>query len=194
MVDIPHPIRTAKSSTIGPDQYCGGGPHGNLGCRMFFFICTNFFFLGPKFFFWTIFFFIEQNFFYWTKFFSFSARHTSQKPRSHHSIIPWWIYRIPSELRSQAPLGPISTAVGDHAGISGVECFYWTKFFRFLLGIHHKNLGPIIRSYHGGYTVSRPNCEVKHHWARSVLRWGTTRESRVSNVFFFVKKPGHEGQ
>ena len=37
MVDTPHPIRTAKLSTIGPDQYCGGGPRGNLGCRMFFF-------------------------------------------------------------------------------------------------------------------------------------------------------------
>ena len=36
-VIIPHPIRTAKSSTVGPNQYCGGGPRGNLGCRMFFF-------------------------------------------------------------------------------------------------------------------------------------------------------------
>ena len=42
----------------------------------------------------------------------------------------------------------------------------------------------IIRSYHSGYTVSHPNCEVKHCWAQSVLRWGTTRESWVSNVFF----------
>ena len=48
----------------------------------------------------------------------------------------------------------------------------------------------IIRSHHGGYTASHPNCEVKHHWARSVLRWGTTRESRVSNVFFLVKDVG----
>ena len=36
-MDIPHPIRTAKSSIVGPNQYCGGGPRGNLGCRMFFF-------------------------------------------------------------------------------------------------------------------------------------------------------------
>ena len=52
-----------------------------------------------------------------------------EKHRSHHSIIPQWIYRIPSELRSQALLGPISTAVGDHAGILGVECslFGFTK-------------------------------------------------------------------
>ena len=55
-----------------------------------------------------------------------------------------------------------------------------------MVGIHHKNINNIIRSHHGGYTASHPNCEVKHHWARSVLRWGTTRESRVSNVFFFV--------
>ena len=48
---------------------------------------------------------------------------------NHHSIIPRWIYRIPSELRSQASLGPISTAVGDHAGILGVECFFGPKDF-----------------------------------------------------------------
>ena len=41
-VIIPHPIRTAKSSTVGPNQYCGGGPRGNLGCRRAGF---NFFFL-----------------------------------------------------------------------------------------------------------------------------------------------------
>ena len=35
-VDIPHLVRTAKSSTLGPNQYCGGGPRGNLRCRMFF--------------------------------------------------------------------------------------------------------------------------------------------------------------
>ena len=40
-VIIPHPIRTAKSSTVGPNQYCGGGPRGNLGCRRAGF---NFFF------------------------------------------------------------------------------------------------------------------------------------------------------
>ena len=44
MVDTPHPIRTAKLSTIGTDQYCGGGPRGNLGCRMFF--LNNLFFLN----------------------------------------------------------------------------------------------------------------------------------------------------
>ena len=46
-----------------------------------------------------------------------------------------------------------------------------------------KTVRLIIRSHHGGYTASHPNCEVKHHWAQSVLRWGTTRESWVSNVF-----------
>ena len=43
----------------------------------------------------------------------------------------------------------------------------------------------IIRSYHGESTGSHPNSEVKHHWACSVLRWGTTWESQVSNVFAF---------
>ena len=110
---------------------------------------------------------------------------------SYHSIIPLWIYRIPSELRSQARLGPISTAVGDHAGILGVECFFLPKplICRVKPLICRvkpaKNCtGSIIRSYHCGYTVSHPNCEVKHGWAQSVLRWGTTRESWVSNVFF----------
>ena len=49
MVDTPHPIRTAKLSTIGPNQYCGGGPRGNLGCRMFFsFPAPFFFFFGAR--------------------------------------------------------------------------------------------------------------------------------------------------
>ena len=45
-VIIPHPIRTAKSSTVGPNQYCGGGPRGNLGCRRasFYFCFIRFFF------------------------------------------------------------------------------------------------------------------------------------------------------
>ena len=43
----------------------------------------------------------------------------------------------------------------------------------------------IERSYHGETTGSHPNSEVKHHWACSVLRWGTTWESQVSNVFAF---------
>ena len=37
-VKAPHPIRTAKLSIVGPDQYFGGGPQGNLGCCMSF--CT----------------------------------------------------------------------------------------------------------------------------------------------------------
>jgi hypothetical protein len=40
----------------------------------------------------------------------------------------------------------------------------------------------IVRSYHGESTRSHPNSEVKHHWACSVLRWGTTRESQVAYV------------
>ena len=94
---------------------------------------SNVFFVHLQFFFVEFFFFfklIEQIFFY-SPIFSFSARHTSQNHRSHHSITPWWIYRIPSELRSQAPLGPISTAVGDYAGILGVEFFFFFTFFFF---------------------------------------------------------------
>ena len=41
---------------------------------------------------------------------------------------------------------------------------------------------PIIRSYQGESTGSHPNSEVKHPWACSVLRWGTTWESQVTNV------------
>ena len=42
---------------------------------------------------------------------------------------------------------------------------------------------PIIRSYRGERVASRPICETKHRWANSVLRWGTTGESLVVNVF-----------
>ena len=42
----------------------------------------------------------------------------------HHTVIPLWIYRIPSELRSQAGLGLPSTVVGDHTGIVGAVCFF----------------------------------------------------------------------
>ena len=100
---------------------------------------SNVFFVHLQFFFVEFFFFfklIEQIFFY-SPIFSFSARHTSQNHRSHHSITPWWIYRIPSELRSQAPLGPISTAVGDHAGILGVECFFFGADLWRILGISY---------------------------------------------------------
>ena len=38
------------------------------------------------------------------------------------------------------------------------------------------------RPYHDDSTASRPLCEVKHHRARLVLRWGITLESRV--LFF----------
>ena len=51
------------------------------------------------------------------------------------------------------------------------------------IGVGHHRSSPIIRSYHGESTGSHPNSEVKHHWACSVLRWGTTWESQVSNVF-----------
>ena len=43
-VKAPHPIRTAKLSTVGPDQYFGRGLQGNLGCCMsfcFFFWCQT---------------------------------------------------------------------------------------------------------------------------------------------------------
>ena len=43
----------------------------------------------------------------------------------------------------------------------------------------------VLRSHHSDYTASHPNCEVKHCWAQSVLRWGTTRESWVPNVFIW---------
>ena len=47
-------------------------------------------------------------------------------------------------------------------------------------------LTPIIRSYQGESTGSHPNSEVKHHWACSVLRWGTTWESQVTYVLHFA--------
>ena len=49
----------------------------------------------------------------------------------HHTVIPLWIYRIPSELRSQAGLGLPSTVVGDHTGIVGAVCFLFYLLLRF---------------------------------------------------------------
>ena len=52
----------------------------------------------------------------------------------HHTVIPLWIYRIPSELRSQAGLGLPSTVVGDHTGIVGAVCsFFFTLFSIFII-------------------------------------------------------------
>jgi hypothetical protein len=41
-VKIPHPVRSAKSSTVSPSQYCGGGPRGNPGCCSYLFCCFLF--------------------------------------------------------------------------------------------------------------------------------------------------------
>ena len=46
----------------------------------------------------------------------------------HHTVIPPWIYQIPSELWSQAGLGLPSTVVGDHTGIVGAVCFFLNTF------------------------------------------------------------------
>ena len=48
----------------------------------------------------------------------------------HHTVIPPWIYRIPSELRSQAGLGLPSTVVGDHTGIVSAVCY---NFFTIII-------------------------------------------------------------
>ena len=40
MVKAPDPFRTLKLSTIGPAQYCGGGPRGNRRWCTFLKICT----------------------------------------------------------------------------------------------------------------------------------------------------------
>jgi hypothetical protein len=46
------------------------------------------------------------------------------------------------------------------------------------------------RPYNDDSTASRPLCEVKHHLARLVLRWGTTLESRVLCFLFCCKRFG----
>ena len=56
------------------------------------------------------------------------------------------------------------------AGLKTVRAPIWAAAF-------------IIRSYQGESTGSHPNSEVKHPWACSVLRWGTTWESQVTYVF-----------
>ena len=55
---------------------------------------------------------------------------TIKKEYLHHTVIPPWIYRIPSELRSQAGLGLPSTVVGDHTGIVSAVCY---NFFTIII-------------------------------------------------------------
>ena len=54
-----------------------------------------------------------------------SSMSTKKNNCLHHTVIPPWIYRIPSELRSQAGLGLPSTVVGDHTGIVSAVCFFY---------------------------------------------------------------------
>lgn len=57
------------------------------------------------------------------------------------------------------------------------------KLLYTIIHIHYFSL----RSYRDENTVSRPICEVKHHWACLVLRWVTTGETHsVVSIFFFV--------
>ena len=46
----------------------------------------------------------------------------------YHTVIPPWIYRIPSELRSQAGLGLPSTVVGDYTGIVSAVCYFCFEY------------------------------------------------------------------
>ena len=48
--------------------------------------------------------------------------------------------------------------------------FYCYARRPFLDGWFARDPTTVIRSYHGESTASHPNCEVKHRWARSVLR------------------------
>ena len=51
---------------------------------------------------------------------------TSLREKDKHSLtaIPRWKYAIPSDLASQATLGPVSTWIGDGLGIPGVVSFF----------------------------------------------------------------------
>ena len=55
--------------------------------------------------------------------FSIRKRKNFRNIDLHHTVIPPWIYQIPSELWSQAGLGLLSTVVGDHTGIVSAVCF-----------------------------------------------------------------------
>ena len=47
-VKAPYPIRTAKLSTVGPDQYYGRGLRGNLRCCMSFYFFQNLFYFQKR--------------------------------------------------------------------------------------------------------------------------------------------------
>ena len=144
-------------------------------------------FFFPKFFF--PHFFSVNLFFFFSVNQLFSGRHTTQKQGSHHSIIPWWIYRIPSELRSQAPLGLISTAVGDHAGILGVECFFsllyvWRLFVCFFF-LQMAIFFSSRNAFFGGKTQALqnapPNVEEKKKKQTGKPRLNLTRSLQQGN-------------
>ena len=91
-----------------------------------------------------------------------------KKVVKHHTIIPSWIYRIPSELRSQARMGLPSTVVGDHTGIVGVVCFFFQQKKQHNLLEHLKN--PFFISQPHRSSVGRAG-DCKWVQQRSLGRW-----------------------
>ena len=72
----------------------------------------------------------------------------------HHTVIPSWIYRIPSELRSQARMGLPSTVVGDNTGIVGAVCFlFFVQFIEF----SHENIFVLLFSSYGHTFLDIPD-------------------------------------
>src|SRR5258705_464465 len=98
------------------------------------------------------------------------------------TVIPQRIYRFSSDHRSQAPLGPVSTRMGDRLGITGAVGKQHFRFFLipynklFILYQRYWRISLRQRSYHREYTGSRPITEVKLRWARLVLGWVTAWE------------------
>ena len=90
--------------------------------------------------------------------------------------------RFPDGACSCGAVGSASVLCADGPGFEPLqEHFLYQYDFNSIVNRTREQLN-IVRSYHGETTGSHPNSEVKHHWACSVLRWGTTRESQVVYV------------
>ena len=93
----------------------------------------------------------------------------------YHTVIPPWIYRIPSELRSQAGLGLPSTVVGDHTGIVSAVCY---NFCIIIIIFKMENQSRkfeyvkwLWRINEGTYISDVPNLHFKWHDFRLTYIW-----------------------
>ena len=157
----PHPIRTAKLSIVGPDQYYSWGQCGNLGCCRALYLLFGFLnkivvSVGVE---------PGSNTFVVR---SYHDESTASHPNCE--VKHRW-------ARSVLQLG----TMWESRVLYGPLLFYFLFRKKKKTAVLSTATTFVVRSYHDESTASHPNCEVKHRWARSVLQLGTMWESRVLN-------------